>query len=101
MVAYALELLVLLHAVDVSRTVRGGAALTGALALASAVTLQAMLGIVTLLHQAPLALGLLHQTMALAVLTIAVAHAKRLAREPTQVGVAARDAAMRHWGQAT
>jgi hypothetical protein len=35
------------------------------------------------------------------VLTIAVAHAKRLAREPTQVGAAARDAATRRWEQAT
>ena len=101
MLAYALELLVLLHAVDVARTVRGGAPLTGAVALASAVTLQATLGIATLLHQAPLALALPHQAMALVVLAIAVVHAKRLAREPTQVGVAARDAAMRQWGQVT
>src|SRR5260370_128303 len=97
----ALDLLVLLHTVDVARTVRGGAARTGALALASAVTLQATLGIATLIHQVPLALALPHQAVALAVLAIAVVHAERLAREPTQVGVAARDAAMRHWGQAT
>src|SRR5947207_180942 len=61
MVAYALWLIAVLHAVDVARTVRGGAALTGALALACAVTLQAALGIATLVHQAPLALALLHQ----------------------------------------
>jgi heme a synthase len=101
MVAYALDLLVLLHAVDVARTVRGGAALSGALALASAVTLQVTLGIVTLLHQAPLALALPHQAMALVVLAIAVVHAKRLAREPAQVGAAAGDVGMRQWGQAT
>jgi cytochrome c oxidase assembly protein subunit 15 len=101
MAAYALELVVLLHAADVAHTLRGGAALTGALVLASAVTLQATLGIATLLHQVPLALALLHQTMALAVLAIAVVHAKRLVREPTQVGAAARNAAMRQWGQAT
>ena len=101
MVAYALEFFVLLHAVDVVRTVRGGAALTGALALASGVTLQATLGIATLVHQAPLALALPHQALALAVLAIAVVHAKRLAREPTEVGVAARDAGMRRWGRAT
>jgi len=99
--AYVLELLVLLHAVDVARNARGGPALTGALALASAVTIQATLGIATLVHQAPLALALLHQTMALAVLAIAIVHAKRLAREPRQVGAAARDAAMHQWGQAT
>ena len=51
----------LLHAADVARTLRGGPALTAALALAAAVTLQAALGIVTLVHQAPLALALLHQ----------------------------------------
>jgi cytochrome c oxidase assembly protein subunit 15 len=85
----------------VARTVRGGAALSGALALASAVTLQVTLGIVTLLHQAPLALALPHQAMALVVLAIAVVHAKRLAREPAQVGAAAGDVAMRQWGQAT
>jgi cytochrome c oxidase assembly protein subunit 15 len=101
MAAYALELLVLLHAVDVARTVRGGAALTGALALASAVTLQVTLGIVTLLHQAPIALALPHQVMAVVVLAIAVVHAKRLAREPAQVGAAAGDVGMRQWGQAT
>jgi heme a synthase len=80
MLAYALWLAAVLHAADVTRTLRGGPALTGALALASAVTLQAALGIVTLVHQAPLALALLHQTMTLAVLAIAVVHAERLER---------------------
>ena len=46
--------------------------LNGALALACAVTIQAGLGIVTLLHQAPLPLALLHQITGIAVLTIAV-----------------------------
>ena len=58
------------------------AALTAALALAAAVTLQAALGIVTLIHQAPLALALLHQAMAIVVLAIAVVHAERLERRP-------------------
>jgi cytochrome c oxidase assembly protein subunit 15 len=80
MVAYALWLAVLLHAVDVVGARRGGAIFNGALALACAVTIQAGIGIVTLLHQAPLALALLHQAMAIAVLTIAVIHAERLAR---------------------
>jgi heme a synthase len=79
-VAYALWLFALLHAADIARAARGGAALTGALALASAVTLQAALGIVTLIHQAPLALALLHQAMAIVVLTIAVVHVERLER---------------------
>ena len=52
----------------------------GALALAGVVTVQAGIGIVTLLHQAPLLLALLHQVMGIVVLTIAVVHAERLTR---------------------
>ena len=52
-------------------------AFNGALALAGAMTIQAGIGIVTLLHQAPIALALLHQAMAIVVLTIAVVHAER------------------------
>ena len=63
MVAYVVWLFALLHAADVARTLRGGGVLTSALALAAAVILQAALGIATLLHQAPLALALLHQAM--------------------------------------
>ena len=76
MVAYALLAAAILHAVDVTRTLRRGAALRGALALAAAVTLQAALGILTLLTQAPLGLALMHQAMAMIVLTIAVLHAR-------------------------
>ena len=50
----------------------------GAIVLAGAVTLQAALGIVTLLYQAPLALALAHQIMAMVAFTIAVVHAERL-----------------------
>lgn len=101
MMAYATELVVLLHAIDVARTLRGGPVLTRVLALASAVTLQAALGIATLLHQAPLALALPHQAMALAVLAIAVIHAERLARAPARAGEAARATPMPHGEQAT
>jgi cytochrome c oxidase assembly protein subunit 15 len=59
MVAYALWLAALLHAADVVRARRGGAIFNGALALACAVTIQAGIGIVTLLYQAPLPLALL------------------------------------------
>jgi heme a synthase len=79
MVAYALWIAATLHLIDVIRAKRGGAMLNGAWALACAVTLQAGIGIVTLLHQAPLALALLHQIMGIVVLTIAVIHAERLA----------------------
>ena len=87
MVAYVLWLAATLHLIDVIRANRGGAMLNGALALACAVTLQAGIGIVTLLHQAPLALALLHQIMGIVVLTIAVIHAERLA--PQHAGAVA------------
>jgi heme a synthase len=90
MVAYALWLLALLHAADVARTLRGGAALTGALLLASAITLQAALGIATLIYQAPLALALTHQAMAMLVLMIAVVHVERLERRPLATSIGER-----------
>ena len=76
MVAYALWLAAILHAIDARRS---AAAFNGALILACAVTLQAGIGVVTLLHQTPLHLALLHQVMGIVVLTIAVIHAERLA----------------------
>lgn len=99
LIAYVLWVLAVLHAADVARTVRGGPALTAALALACAVTLQAVLGIVTLIHQTPLALALMHQAMAIVVLTIAVVHAERLERGSASVRIGG--AAMRGGEQAT
>jgi len=80
MAGYALLVCALLHAADVARAVRGGVVLAGALALAVAIALQAVLGILTLLYQVPLALALAHQAMAILVLTLAVVHAQRLER---------------------
>jgi heme a synthase len=74
MVAYALWLLVMLHANDAwARRYE----MRGAAILAIAVTLQAALGIATLLNQAPIPLALAHQVMAILVLTLAVMHAER------------------------
>jgi cytochrome c oxidase assembly protein subunit 15 len=80
-VAYALLGAAILHAVDAGRVLRRGAGLRGALALACAIALQAVLGILTLLEQAPLALALMHQGMAMIVLTIAVLHARGMAAQ--------------------
>ena len=52
--------------------------LRGAVILAVLVTLQAALGIVTLLYEAPLALALAHQVAAIVVFTYAVVYAERL-----------------------
>ncbi|HWP27657.1 MAG TPA: COX15/CtaA family protein [Xanthobacteraceae bacterium] len=55
------------------------AAFDGALTVAVAVTIQAGIGILALLYAAPLLLALLHQGMAIVVLSLAVIHAQRLA----------------------
>jgi cytochrome c oxidase assembly protein subunit 15 len=52
---------------------------SGALWLVAVVTLQATLGILTLLNQVPIDLALSHQAVAIAVLTLAVMQAERLA----------------------
>lgn len=80
MLAYAIWLLAAWHVTDVIRGARHGPALIGALALFVAVTLQAALGISTLLLVVPLPLALLHQAMAMVVLTVAVLHAERMTR---------------------
>jgi heme a synthase len=78
MVAYGLCVLALLHAAD-AVTTRAGA--RSALVLAAAVLLQACLGIITLLNQAPLELALLHQAGAVVVLIVTVVHAAGMAAE--------------------
>jgi heme a synthase len=85
MVAYALFALAILHAVDAVRSRAGTVAVSGALWLAAAVTLQAALGILTLLNQVPVLLGLAHQAVAMSVLTLAIFQTERLvARQPEQ-----------------
>jgi cytochrome c oxidase assembly protein subunit 15 len=79
MLAYTIFALALVHALDTWRTLRQGRAVATAFLLALAVTLQATLGIVTLLWQAPIGLALAHQAMAVIVLTVAVLHAQPLA----------------------
>lgn len=78
LLGYALCLAAVLHVIDALKSRQYGAPLNGALALGSAVFLQAAVGIATLLFQAPIALALLHQAMAMVVLTVAVVHAQKL-----------------------
>ena len=75
MLAYAIFVVALVHAAGAVRTLRWGTAVAGAVLLAVAVTLQAALGIWTLLMVAPLSFALLHQAMAMIVLTVATVHA--------------------------
>jgi heme a synthase len=84
MVAYTLFVLAALHAVDAVQS-RAGRAASGALWLFAAVSLQAVLGILTLLNQVPIGLALAHQAVAIVVLTLAVMQAERLAsRRPAE-----------------
>lgn len=85
MAAYVLWLVALWHAFDA----RHGEARSGAFALAGAMTVQAAVGVVTLLYQAPMGLALLHQFMAIVLLSIAVAHAARITPERGLRGVSA------------
>jgi heme a synthase len=85
MLAYAIWVLALLHALGVARILKKGPVVAGAVLLAVAVTLQAALGIWTLLMVAPLSLALLHQAMAMVVLTVATVHAASVAERAPQL----------------
>jgi heme a synthase len=78
MVAYTLFVLAVWHAIDAVRQRAGKPAIDGALWLLGAVTLQATLGILTLLNQVPMDLALAHQAVAIVVLTLAVFRVARL-----------------------
>src|SRR5262249_28420435 len=86
MVAYALAFGVLTHTVAFAGIVgRRGPGPFGALMLLLAVLVQAALGIMVLLAQAPLVLSLIHQATAIVVLTAAAVHAERVARRQISV----------------
>jgi cytochrome c oxidase assembly protein subunit 15 len=90
MMAYLLWLGAVLHFFDVIRVRAPGTVMLTAGLLAAAVTIQAGIGILTLVYQTPISLALLHQAMALVVLTIAVLHAGRLQTTPDAVLAGAR-----------
>jgi len=75
MLADGIWLLALLHAFDAWRQRHAAGS---AFVLAGAVTLQAAIGIVTLLYQAALPLALAHQFMAMVAFSIAIVHAEQL-----------------------
>jgi heme a synthase len=83
MTAYALLVLAVLHAIDAARS-RAGAVASGAWWLVAAIVLQAVVGILTLLHQVPIDLALAHQAVAIVVLTLAVLQTERLVARRTE-----------------
>jgi len=78
MTAYVLWTVAILHAIDARRTMGQGREAGFAIALAAVVTVQAGIGIATLLAQTPIGLALLHQGTAAIVLAVAVMHADGL-----------------------
>jgi cytochrome c oxidase assembly protein subunit 15 len=80
MAAYLMLAVALWHVLDVARRPDRRDALTGALAVLGVFLSQAVLGVLTLLAHVPILLALLHQGMAVLVLTVAVLHAGRLSR---------------------
>jgi heme a synthase len=92
MLAYTIWICAVLHLIDAARNGGKSPALTGALVVAGAVTLQAALGIWTLLEVAPLSLSLAHQAMAMLVLTAATLHAARSAASAPRRAIAYRPA---------
>ncbi|HEY8332671.1 MAG TPA: COX15/CtaA family protein [Tardiphaga sp.] len=82
MTAYLLLAIAVLHAVDAVRSRAGTAVVNGAVVLAAAITLQAVLGILTLLHQVPIDLALAHQAVAIVVLMLAVFQVARMTGQP-------------------
>jgi cytochrome c oxidase assembly protein subunit 15 len=83
MVAYGLCALALIHAVDARLSGHDKPLATGAGFVAAAMVAQASIGIATLIWAVPIELALLHQAVALLVLTGATLHAARtLATRP-------------------
>ena len=87
---YTIWLVAVLHLFNIARLNKRGPALTGAVLLAAALTVQAVLGIWTLLSVVALPLALAHQAMAMVTLTLAVVHlASLIPRESVSVRIVA------------
>jgi cytochrome c oxidase assembly protein subunit 15 len=78
MIAYTIVAVAFFHALDAFRSRAGSAVVNGATWLLVAVIAQSMIGIVTLLNQVPIDMGLAHQATAIVVLTLALLQAERL-----------------------
>ncbi len=93
LLAYAIFAVALLHAIDTAGAVKDRAVRAGAFVLFAAVLLQVALGIATLVWVVPLPLALLHQAMAMLVLTVATVHVASLTQRaivpliPAQAGI--------------
>jgi heme a synthase len=75
MLAYTILLVALIHTFAAASTLKKGPVVVGAVILTAAVALQALLGIFALIMVVPIELALMHQAMAMVVLTVATLHA--------------------------
>jgi cytochrome c oxidase assembly protein subunit 15 len=80
MIAYTLVVVAAAHAVDAVRSRTSPAVVTGAVWIAAVMLVQVAIGILTLLNQVPIDLGLAHQAVAIVVLTLALFQIERLDR---------------------
>ena len=80
MMAYTLLAVAIAHAVDAIRSRTSPAVVTGAIWMMAMILVQVALGILTLLNQVPIDLGLAHQAVAIVVLTLALCQSERLGR---------------------
>lgn len=78
MTAYLLFAVAIWHALDALLARAEKSVVNGALWLVAAIAVQAMLGILTLLHQVPIDLALAHQAVAIVVLTLALLQVERM-----------------------
>ena len=90
MLAYLILLLALWHAYDTNRSTQDPTTRAYATLFVLLIVIQAMVGIATLLYAVPLALALLHQAMAILLLTVAVLQAARPVRETSDMSVLSR-----------
>ncbi|EJF95986.1 COX15/CtaA family protein [Bartonella taylorii] len=72
--AYFLFVVAVIHALYVQKNVPHSTHSHRAFIICIMIIIQALLGILTLLHEVPISLGLIHQTVALAILCFSVAH---------------------------
>ncbi|WP_342642393.1 COX15/CtaA family protein [Rhodoligotrophos ferricapiens] len=86
MLAYVITLVAIIHAIAVWRSPDNPRAAGSAATLVGLIVLQAFGGIMTLLHQVPLWLGLVHQAGAVVLFGAAIWHLHRTLYAPVQQG---------------
>lgn len=80
MIAYTLVVLAVVHAIDAIRSRANPAVVSGAVWIMAVMVVQVAIGILTLLNQVPIDLGLAHQAVAIVLLTLTLFQVERLGR---------------------